>query len=206
MGVSPESVITEVIRKNSLTELSEESTAPIISDRSIDIYTISDMSIKERRLLVLNILTNYTTLPDRLKRVFNNLEDKWQLPVAATTYWYHTSGGVVTEHLVKALLLSFLYGFNKVEYRYHSLQSPADDVGIVHSFAKWQCVYHDSMALNCLAEECFFATSPSLLYSGSLVMSFAARDTMSLEQGSIHVPLLYYQLLELVTFGITSRA
>ena len=197
MGNPPESVITEVIRKTSSTEL-ENSTTSVFYDTSVNIHSISEMPVKDRKLLVLNVLTSYKSFPDRLKTMFSHLESKWQLPIAATTYWYHSSRTAVTEHLVKALLLCFLYCSNKVECQ--SLPSPLDDVKIVHSLAQWQCVYHDALALNCLAKECFYSTSPAMLYSGQLVMSFAASDTKSLQLGSIHVPLLYYQLLELVTF------
>ncbi len=216
MEVPPTSHVTEVVRESSSVALIKEKISPsYLRDRITNIQSISKMSAEEREWLILDILTNYRFLPDRLKKVFRKLDTKWKLPIAATNYWYRMAGGKDMEHLTKSLLLCFLHWFSKMEscfskkghflVEYRSLPKPLEDLEIIHSFAQWQCVYHDAMALNCLAKECFHTTSSAWLFTGSTVMSFVACDTTTLQQGSIHVSAIFYQLLELVTFKIKSR-
>ena len=78
-----------------------------------------------------------------------------------------------------SLLLSFLTCSDDLPRKNFPLKPVTLDtkeshLKALHAFAKWQCVYHDAMSLNHLARGPFPTTSPARLYSGQVVMHYAA--------------------------------
>ena len=174
MGLSADAQVTEIIRKHHIPAFDEEQVLPVLEDPRICIRDsiFSDRSESNLSGLVLSVLGSSND------ELFQSLDGKWKLPIAATYYWYKKLADVVQRRdLVISLLLSF-FACSKIinkELPLHASTPSArpDHLTALHAFAQWQCTYFDARALNYLAREPFPTTSPASLYSGEVAMHYA---------------------------------
>ena len=190
LGLPEEAPITENIRENKVPKLTEESVLPKFQRSIVSPHSYSEVIVES------------VLVPGEISASedFKQLDVKWKLPIAATSYWYHHLD--VPMPIVKSLVLSFLTCSdviprpNTVRLRFDSKYLQA-----LHAFAQWQCVYHDSMALNYVACEPFPTTSIASLYSGGVAMCFALgyRSIHGVIDAASAGGKLYKKLLDLVT-------
>ena len=190
--------VKENIRESYAPKLIEESVHPkfLQPALSIDNFPFSDLDENKRQLIVESVLV---PLEISSSEDFKQLDAKWKLPIAATSYWYHHLD--VPMPFVKSLVLSFLTCSDVIPRPVTT--SLRDSMRALHAFAKWQCVYHDAMALNYVACEPFPTTSIASLYSGKVVVYY----TLSLEYQNVDCIIdagsdegkLYKKLMDLIT-------
>ena len=191
LGLPEEALITENIRENKVPKLTEESVLPKLQRSIVSPHENESEVIVESVLVPGEISSSED---------FKQLDAKWKLPIAATSYWYHHLD--VHMPFVKSLVLSFLTCSdviprpNTVRLRFDSKYLQA-----LHAFAKWQCVYHDAMALNYVAREPFPTTSIASLYSGKVAMCYALghRSVDGAIDAASAEGKLYKRLLDLIT-------
>ena len=175
MGVSN---AQEIIREDCLAKISEKPIAQKLLKPPVS-YT-NHLPADKKQDLVLAVLKCHKIPDCDIEDIFNRMEDKWKLPIAATFYWYQhkSTPRDVREDLLKSLLLSFLTCSGVISNdvpRLHDVnaRTKCRHMTALHSFAQWQCVYFDAMALNYLAREPFPTTSPASLFSGEVAMWYA---------------------------------
>ncbi|ORU90817.1 MAG: hypothetical protein A6F71_07655 [Cycloclasticus sp. symbiont of Poecilosclerida sp. M] len=185
--------VKEIIRESKVPELTEESVLPKFQQPARSIVSPHE---NERQLIVESVLVPHEISSSE---DFKQLDAKWKLPIAATSYWYRHLD--VPMPLVKSLVLSF-FTCSKVIPRPDNtdLRLGSNCLRALHAFAKWQCVYHDATALNYVAREPFPTTSFASLYSGEVAMYYALSQSVdgAFDAGSDEWKL-YKKLLELVT-------
>lgn len=206
IGKPTHTKVIEVIRAKSSPEVIDVQVSPSTLDVSPASATDADLA-----LLVHRVLSFDRMLSDKdISEEYGSLKSEWKLPIAATFYWYQTCDNPsVQRHLVKSLLLSFLTCSGIVKLEVPPLEkvtreSKPDYMNALHTFAQWQCIYHDAMSLNYLAKEPFPTTSPSLLFSGRVAFFYAsfACKNMSIDSVLCHGTeewSLYNKFLYLVT-------
>ena len=199
LGPAP---VMENIRESYVPKLIEESVHPkfLQPALNIDNFPFSDLDENKRQLIVESVLV---PLGISSSEDFKQLDAKWKLPIAATSYWYRHLD--VPMPIVMSLLKSFLTCSGIIR-RPEPQPDPIARLNskyqqALHAFAQWQCVYHDAMALNYVACEPFPTTSIASLYSGQVAMCYVlgyqnvdgAIDAASAEGK------LYKRLLDLIT-------
>ena len=201
-GFLGHATVVENIRENYISKLIEEPVHPkfLQPALSIDNFPFSDLDENKRQLIVLVPLEMLSS------EDFKQLDAKWKLPIAATSYWYRHLD--VPMPFIKSLVLSFLTCSDvipppgmvprpdTIDPRSNSKYQQA-----LHTFAKWQCVYHDATALNYVACEPFPTTSIASLYSGQVAMSYALgyRSVDGVIDAGSDEGKLYKRFLDLVT-------
>ena len=188
LRIPADTPVKEIIRENKVPELTEENVFPKL--------------IVSQQLIVESVL-----LPNEISSSedFKQLDAKWKLPIAATSYWYlHLD---VPMEFVKSLVLSFLTCSDVIPSpgmvpRPDTIDPRPDSKyqQALHAFAKWQCVYHDAIALNYVTYEPFPTTSIASLYSGQVAMSYAL-GYRSADEAASAEGKLYNSFLRLATKG-----
>ena len=186
MGIPPDIKINEIIREDYLPSFNNEDPVSVrnFAKNPISItnhiFTNPDDHKDELQDLVLTVLNCHKIPAGDIQRIFKPMEDKWKLPIAATFHWYRhkSTPRDQRENLLKCLLLSFLACSGVISNYVPSLppvnaRTKSRHLTALHSFAQWQCVYFDAMALNYLAREPLPTTSPASLYSGKVAMYYA---------------------------------
>ncbi len=160
--------VLEYIRNDHLPYMTKKKVEIPNVPQSLSIQNFKD---EDRENIVLNTLGCDGS--GRKYELFNELDDKWKLPMATVVYWYRNSIVGITEDLLRSLLLCFLHCS---EIRICSnVKEPVDNnFHALHAFAEWQCVYYDVMVLNNIARAPFLSTSPACLFSGRVAMFFAS--------------------------------
>ena len=173
MGLPADEPVREVIRKDHVPKLTIETVSPILLTPPV---TVENIESCDKKNLVLEILK----YPMERMQLFDQLEDQWKLPVAATFYWYQQSSipRDQREDLLKSLLLSFLTCSGIMSADLPQLPAVTSEMKqrhltALHAFSQWQCVYFDARALNYLAREPFPTTNPASLYAGEVAMHYA---------------------------------
>ena len=141
--------------------------------------------------------------------VIEKLDNKWRLAAASVVFWILNTK--VPRHIVKALLLCFVYCFHRtygvtlrefrsLELPQHFLQSPKW-LEVLHLFAQWQSVYLDTISINQILCSPLEYCSPANLYDGKVSIYFASvhHGTTCIET-KLSVPhqKLYQLLLDVV--------
>lgn len=170
--------VREMIREDCFPKLVETPTTPRLLRRNPinfrdPIFASREVNILQELVLVV------LRCPEQVS-VFNDLENKWKLPLAATHYWYREKKTLKDQRrdILISLLLSFLTCSGIIPYDVPPLppvnpRTRSAHLTALHAFAQWQCVYFDARALNYLAREPFPTTSPAFLYSGEVAMHYA---------------------------------
>ena len=190
MGLSDD--LTEYVRKEASSSVIQQNL--ILTNSFFVINDVLNMTDSERENFVLDILIRkFCLLSKESEERFAQLEGKWKLPIAATIYWYHSSG--VNKDVLKSILLCFLCCSGVIDPPPCKLNELRKNLSHLQAFAQWQCVYTDAMLLNYVVKEIFLSTSPALLFSGRSAMFFAHWNSSSKFFNG--VPQLH-QFLELI--------
>ena len=147
---------------------------------------LTEFQEKDKEGIVLAIL-GCASAARNLKQ-FHELDEKWKLPLATVRYWFHNSE-LVTEDLLKALLLCFLH-CSGVQVCSRLVDVPKQSNFLaLHVFAQWQCVYYDAMVLNNITRTPLLTTSPSELFSGKVAMFFASSKALTTKESIFQIML-----------------
>ena len=190
LRIPKDTPVKEIIRANKVPELTEENVFPKL--------IVSPQLIVESVLVPNEILSSED---------FKQLDAKWKLPIAATSYWYlHLD---VPMPFVKSLVLSFLTCSDVIPPPGMHMVPRPDTIDpskyqqALHAFAQWQCIYHDATALNYVTCEPFPTTSIASLYSGQVAMCYALgyRSVDGVIDAASAEGKLYERFLRLATKG-----
>lgn len=173
-GLTRSSLVTEFYREGlQLCGKGVHSTDSVNGRPLPSLDRIPSLSVGNREHLLYSIL-GCDDLP------FQSLPDHWKLVMAATMYWtQHTKP---PPHTIKALVLGFVVFFTH-PYELPRMRSEffipdtfrrsSKWMPLLHSFAQWQGIYTDVLALNQILMLPLEPLSPALLYDGKLAMFFA---------------------------------
>lgn len=189
LGISAQ--VNENIRRKALPQMVKENVSPKNVSPPLNLRDFQTGRGKELVLYILNCCSIPTD-------TFEELEEKWKLPIATLVYWFRKSH-IVTEHLLKSLLLCFL-NCSGILSHVDSFSIPEQRANLcdLHAFAQWQCIYYDAMVLNYVVREPFITTCPSLLFSGKIAMFYASCSKKYLDS-KISKESIFHLMFKLVT-------
>ena len=156
---------------------------------------IARSSPQERQSILLSVLQCDQAL-------IAQLPEEWQLPMAATMYWFAQSH---CKPVTKALIACFVACHDPQIYPIPSqddeFKPPTDgtpELERVHYLAQWQCVYFDVAALNQLLMEPFQYVSPAKLFDGVVAAQFVYKSIDKMLQSQGFSVDLYHNLLRTI--------
>ena len=136
----------------------------------LNLDTVPTLETQRRKKVI------YSHLHSRLDLI-ESLEEKWRLVTASVIFWNEMAK--IPLPTLKALLLTFVTCSRAssmiVQLSEDIKMSPDFKHGPqwlegLHSFAQWQCCYHDASSLNSVLQMPLEIYSPAFLYSGEFAL------------------------------------
>ena len=197
--------VTETLR-GSRTELADAKVEPKLPP---PIRLANILNLEPHGKEVKDIFYSVVGFDVTAQELIEELPSPWQLVTISLKYCFRRCDCRGTLSLsVKALVACFLSysSYSMQNAGTYNVKQGSFELDVLHSFAQWQCVYCDMIALNQLLDEPFEYVSPAKLFDGDVAMYYATLCKMNMSIDAMVIEASCgWDIYEQIYIAVTSK-